>query len=488
MPRPFEGSYAVSLTIALLALVPFILVTTSYELFRPQVIADVGVGAGALSIISGIATAGYAFGALLGGDLIQRFAQRRLFFACESLFVAGSVLAGIAGDPEVFGTGRVLQGFATGLLLVVALPPVVQRFGPGRLPLTTAFVNIGFFGATAAGPLIGGGVAAAGGWRWFYLALACLGASALLLALVTLPEQEAPNPDLQLDRLGLLLALAGTVLPFYASGALAGHGFGSLRFMVPLAVGIACFVALLLVEFHRDEPLSPVKPMWTTIPVAGTVVAMIGGGAFVALLELTERLEVTIAHRSPLSTGLLFWPQVLGVILTAVALGLLIRTRLLPLYVLGGMVVLVGGGALLLAVDSGGSPTVVLAATGLLGLGAGATVSPGLWLAGFSMPAQQVGRTFALVELVRSEADFILAPVLVQVAVVSSAGTLSVGGIDQAIRITLWVTIAATVGVVALYLGGGARLPRPDLEGWLGGEGTAVDSPPLPSLRAPSSR
>ncbi|HLH98853.1 MAG TPA: hypothetical protein VKW08_27400 [Xanthobacteraceae bacterium] len=38
---------------------------------------------------------------------------------------------------------------------------------------------------------------------------------------------------------------------------------------------------------------------------------------------------------------------------------------------------------------------------GLLGLGAGATVSPGLFLAGLSLPTQFIGRILALVELVR---------------------------------------------------------------------------------------
>ena len=77
--RPLEGHYAAMLTSALLALVPFILVTTAAAMFRKLVQAEFGAQPVELEIINGLATAGYAFGALLGGDLINRFRQRRLW-------------------------------------------------------------------------------------------------------------------------------------------------------------------------------------------------------------------------------------------------------------------------------------------------------------------------------------------------------------------------------------------------------------------------
>lgn len=149
-PRPFENSYAVSLSVAILSLVPYIIVTTAYTYFRLQVSFDIHTGRTGLEIIAGLSTAGYAFGALLGGDLVQRFRQRWLFLLVEGLFVLGSVLAAIAPGTVVYGAGRVLQGFTTGILLVVALPPVIQRFPAKKLPITAAMINLGFFGPTSA--------------------------------------------------------------------------------------------------------------------------------------------------------------------------------------------------------------------------------------------------------------------------------------------------------------------------------------------------
>ncbi|HEX3844119.1 MAG TPA: MFS transporter [Steroidobacteraceae bacterium] len=479
--RPFEGVYGVSLPTAILALVPYIIVTSAYTLFRQQVAQEIGASPTGLEIINGLSTAGYAFGALLGGDLIQRFKQRTLFLSCEGLFIASCALCALAANSPVYGAGRVLQGLMTGLLLVIALPPVIQRFPAKRLPVTAAAVNIGFFGAVTVGPLLGGITSFAHAWRAFYAALGGVGCVTWLLALLTLPDAEPFNPRMRFDLAAVALGIPATVLPFWAVGELTGPGFASPLFIGPLTVGVACFVALLLVEYHRKEPLAPVKQMWHTLPLVGTLAAMIGGAAFFTLLMLAQEYLLKIEHASMLQGGLTFWPQVVGVIITATLLGVLLRTRMLPFLVLGGMLLLIGAGALLLRLQPGpGGRTTVLAAAGLLGLGAGATVSPGLYLAAFSLPSRIVGRTFALVELVRSVADFILAPVMLGVARVASGSMQpSAAGLRFSIWLTLGVTAALTLGGVALYLLGGAGLPRPDLVAWIEHNRPAIGSPPL---------
>ena len=158
----------------------------------------------------------------------------------------------------------VLIGFMTGLLLVVALPPVIRRFPPDRMPITSAAVNLGLFGAVTAGPLIGGAVAYGHAWRPFYGGLAGMGAAVFATALFTLPDQPPPDPELRSDFPAIALALAASVLPFLASAELIRHSFRSAWFIAPLAVGFACLVTMLLSEFHQQEPLAPVKPMWHT--------------------------------------------------------------------------------------------------------------------------------------------------------------------------------------------------------------------------------
>lgn len=308
----------------------------------------------------------------------------------------------------------------------------------------------------------------------------------MLGALFTFPDQEPPNRDLPFDRWGIALGFAAPVLLFAASAELSGGGFDSFAFLVPAAAGILCFIALLLVEYHEREPLAPVKLVCSTYPVVGMLVASVGGGAFVTLLELAIDLLRKVGHKAPLGTGIAFWPQVVGVLIAAALLGLLIRTRGLPLLILGGMVALIAGGTMLLGVDPARPGALMLFAVGLMGVGAGATVSPGLYLAGFSLPSPMIGRVFALVELVRAVADYMLAPLMRQVARVGQESTASIlGGLHEAIWITLLIAGEFTLLGPALYLAGGS-LPRPDLRGWLQQEKPAIRSPPLAAQFRPA--
>lgn len=478
-----EGRYTPALITALGSLVPYILVASAATFYRPQVAKDISASQEVLAVIEGVSTAGYAFGALLAGDIINRIAQRHLFLACQVLFIGGWLAVALSGGPTVYGIGRAVAGFATGMLLVTALPPVIRRFPASRLPLTTVFINIGLFGAIAAGPVLGGAIAGWHAWRLLYAGFAVLGCVIVAIAWLALPHEEPSNPDLPFDATAIALGFVGTFLPFFASGELRAHGFGDLVVAVPLAVGLASFVALMLVEYHRRQALAPVEKMWTTLPVIGTLVAMVAGGAFVTLVLLTAQDLIQVKHVAALQAGLAFWPQVVGVLIAAVFLGLLFSTRFLPVLILVGMILLLAGGWMLAGFTGDHADAWFLAAIGLLGFGAGATVSPGLFLAGMPLPSKILGRIFALIELVRSVADFIMAPVIAKIARASpGAKQTTAMGVEQAMEITLAIIAAGLLACLALYLLGGLRLPTPDLKSWIEEDGTALTSPPLAHL------
>lgn len=81
----------------------------------------------------------------------------------------------------------------------------------------------------------------------------------------------------------------------------------------------------------------------------------------------------------------------------------------------GGMLLLAGGAAVLSGVATA-PHVVVIVGSGLVGLGVGASVSPALFMAGFSIRSTQIQRVFALIELLRGVAAFLVAPVILHLA------------------------------------------------------------------------
>ena len=117
------------------------------------------------------------------------------------------------------------------------------------------------------------------------------------------------------------------------------------------------------------------------------------------------------------------------------------------MFILTGMLMLIAAGTMLLLYNAGSSAALRLAAMGALGLGAGATVSPALFLCGLPLQANLLGRIFALIELVRSAADLIIAPVMLRIARLASGSlnhAIEMNGFHEAIFITLMIAVAAT--------------------------------------------
>ena len=80
-------------------------------------------------------------------------------------------------------------------------------------------------------------------------------------------------------------------------------------------------------------------------------------------------------------------------------------------------------------------------------------------------------RVFALIELLRAEADYVMDPIMRRIAAHS--------GIPEAVSLTLLIAIASTVLCVAVYLLSGLRPERPDLERYLEEGEPGLASPPL---------
>jgi hypothetical protein len=288
------------------------------------------------------------------------------------------------------------------------------------------------------------------------------------------PRFDPPDPDLALDRSAIALAVAATVLPFFATSVLAATGFTSPVFLVPFVVGLAALVALVVVEYRKRDPLMPVKALSTQLPVTGTAVAMIAGAVVVTAIQLVQLFLSDVAKEGPAAAGAMFWPLPLGLLVAAGLFGVVLRTRWLAVLVDAGLVALAGAVVLLLFLPRTDPGAVVGWASVLLGFGAGATVSPGLFLAAFGVESQTLGRAFALVELLRSESAYAVAPVVAVVA--QGTGDLS-GGVRTGLLAMATLSGFGLVLALGIPAVSGARLRGPDLQSWLDGEGKALPSP-----------
>lgn len=476
-PRlPLGGNYTAAVILALLALSPFLILTTATSLLAPRLMAELDASRFQLQLSAGMANAAYAFGAVVSADLANRLPQRKVYLFCEAGFVIATVLALSAQGIGQFMAAAILQGLFTGMLLVVALPPLITTHGLDRIPTTAPVISLGLFGMVTAGPVAGGLVGSYGGFRLLYTSVAALAFIGLTVGAMTFMNNLPPARDAPFDWLAIPFAFGATFLPFFGVSWLTHGHFHDPQFIVLVVVGILIGIALVIGQYRKAQPLMPMKPISNTLPVTGTLNAMVVGAVFTTLLELIEVYLADVTRYSPVKIGLLIAPQLLGVIISAVLFRHVVTTKWTPYMALSGLVSVIIGGAVLLGMSPSNAAPVTAVAAFFLGYGAGAGVTPGLFLAGFSVSALQLGPTFALVELLRSEAAFLVGPVLVQLAITRSSLT---HGFHLSVLIVFAFALAAGVFLIALYMAGGARPKAPDLAGWISGTSTGYHSPPL---------
>ncbi len=473
---PLDGRYGAAVAMALLALSPFIVLSTATSLVEQDLLADLGTDRFGVQLSSGLANAGYALGAVVAADLIRRLPARRVFLGCEAAFAAASLAASVAPDVAVFTVGRSVQGLATGMLLVAALPPLVTQHGVRELPRTAAFIDLGLFGMVTLGPAVGGLAASGHAWRVLFAAAAALGVVGLGLGTLAFGRTDAPDPGIGFDFSAIPVAALATVLPFLGVSWLSRGTFTSPGFWLPLAVGLAALVTLVVRQYRKREALMPVTIIANTLPVTGIVLAMVAGAVFTTLVELVTVDLVDVRHLPPVEVGALLATQLVGVVVAATLFRVVIVTRWLPALAFGGAATVGVGGALALLLGVAPTLPVVAVAGLLLGFGAGAGVAPGLFMGGLSAPSSRLGPTFALVELLRSEAAFVVAPVVLAVAMATGDPA---AGVRVGVLVALGVLAAGMAAAAAVLLLGGVRPHAPDLDTWIEGERPAYHSPRL---------
>jgi MFS family permease len=472
---PLAGRYSAVATMVMFALIPYLALSAALGPLTPIISKQLHMSAQTMSLGTGLANAAYALGTVLAVQFAQHLPQRRMMLGYAVLLVIGSLLAATATDAGMFIVGHVIQGLCTSLLLISAVPPLAIGYPANKLRDTAVIMNMCIFGAVALGPLVGGLQAGSNAWRPLFWIVAGIALVALILVVLTFDDAPAANPDSPRDLPAIGLAAVGCVAAFFGASELTSHAFLNVETIVPLLGGLALIIILVVYQCRAKRPLLTIRTMITSsIPVAGIIVALFAAAASVSATALT--VGVLEARYSPLHIGLLYLPEVAGAVLSAIVLGRVIRTRAVHYLPLAGMAMLAAG-IVVFRISVPSSQAMTLVGSGLTGIGLGATVAPALFIAGFSLPSANLQRVFAIVELFRAVAAFMVAPIFIHFAAATG------GGLDAGTAIALWIGLGLAVGGgiigVVIYALSGARPNTPDLDRFLAGLDAAWESPPL---------
>ncbi|MFI0485417.1 MFS transporter [Actinomadura sp. 9N215] len=252
---------------------------------------------------------------LLGGGLGDRFGRRRVYLVGVVWFAAASLLCGLAPSLEWLIAGRALQGIGGAMVVPGSLALIQSTFHPDDRARAIGWWS-GMSGmAGAAGPLLGGVLVDAAGWRWVFLINVPIAAVLAWLLIVHVPESRHGGLSGRFD-------VAGAVLAALALGALSYALIQATDTPVSATVaallGLAVSLAFVWVERRARTPMLPLG-LFASRPfsVANLASFFLYGGLAGLFFLLPIQLQVTAGY-STLAAGLALLPlTVLALVLSA---------------------------------------------------------------------------------------------------------------------------------------------------------------------------
>jgi MFS transporter, DHA2 family, multidrug resistance protein len=315
----------------------------------------------------------------ISGWAADRFGTKRLFMGSVLLFTLGSLLCAMAPNILLLIIFRVIQGMGGGMLLPLSFVILTRESGPKRLGRLVALGAVPFLIGPVGGPILGGWLIGAYGWKWIFLINLPIGLTAFALAAILFPK-DRPAPSEAFDAVGALLLSPGVATLLAGLSAIpARHTVADRYVLIPAMTGVTLIVAFVFHAWHRtDHPLIDLRLFKNRVVAQANVTQLIFAATFVGVSLLVPSYFQVALHQTSMQSGMHFMAMGLGFVLTMPLAGAFMDKHGPGKVVLVGFPLMAVGLAILtvgVARHADYWPT-LLAGLIIIGLGVGCTSTP----------------------------------------------------------------------------------------------------------------
>ena len=256
----------------------------------------------------------------ISGKLGDLFGRKRFLQGGMLGFLTASALCGLAPAMPFLVAARAVQGIFGGFLTSSALASMADLYLPAtRAKMQGVFASVFAVGAIS-GPILGGILTDAFGWRSVFYVNIPVGAVAFALVLISMPVIRTKSSWRDIDVRGAAL-LAAAIVPFLIALTASRSGAGGAFAGGLLALAAVMLVAFLLQERRAAHPIMPLSlfkvPTFSVAVVVSFLTAMgvFGSNIFVPLVYQG------LLGLTPTASGFLMAPRMIGMVIASLISG-----------------------------------------------------------------------------------------------------------------------------------------------------------------------
>ncbi|MEU6523923.1 MFS transporter [Streptomyces sp. NPDC046924] len=389
----------VAVSVALMAVIASV---SGLNVAQTDLAVEFGASQGTIVWIINIYTLTLAALLLPLGALGDRLGRKPMLVTGLIVFLAASVLAGLAPSAGIMLAARVLSGVGAAMIMPITLAVITSTF-----PEEERGKAIGVWtGVAGGGGILGMFLSAllvdVASWRWLFVLPVALILVALAMTLRSVPDsrEHAGHPFDTVGALTSVVAVVGLVFTLQEGPE---RGWTAPATLIALAVGVLAGVVFVAWELRRrDASLLDVRLFRERRLASGslTLLVVFGVQAGIAVV-LFPFLQAVLGWSGLLSTLALMPMAVLMMATSGLAPHLAARIGARPTVATG--VALGGAGLALMAgfVSVDGGYLSILPGMAAMGLGTGLAMTPSTEAITDSLPRRKQGVASALNDVTR---------------------------------------------------------------------------------------
>lgn len=351
-PQPQERTHKeimVVMTALMLALLLSALDQTIVATALPRIASDLH----GLNKLSWVATAYLLTSAIstpLYGKIGDMYGRKKIFQISIIIFLLGSALCGLSTSMNELVFFRALQGIGAGGLISLVLAIIGDVVPPRQRGRYQGYFGAVFGVASVLGPLLGGFLADANtilgvsGWRWIFYINVPIGIIALFV-IATRLHLPVLRLRHKIDYTGALtLSIAAASLILVSVWAGVTYTWSSWQIISLLVVGLLFSAIFAINEYYVKEPIIPISLFKGSIFSISVIISFLSGIImFASILYIPEYQQIVRGY-SPIKSGLLTVPLVIGLFIASLISGRLITRygRYRPYPIIGSAVLILG--------------------------------------------------------------------------------------------------------------------------------------------------
>jgi DHA2 family methylenomycin A resistance protein-like MFS transporter len=250
---------------------------------------------------------------LTAGAIADRTGARRVFVGGFCLFTLASVICGLAPNLDVLVGARAVQGVGAAILVPASLSLLNHSYPePKARARAVGLYLAGASASLSGGPLVGGLLIAAVGWRAIFFINVPVAAAGVYLTLrwatetTTAPERGIDPPG----QLAAILALVALVAATIEGGRV---GFANPWVLAGFAASLVAVAVFVAIEARSPRPMLPLGLFRSRTFSASAAIGLFINTFFYGLIFTFSLLFQREQHLSPLQTGLALAPTMVAI-------------------------------------------------------------------------------------------------------------------------------------------------------------------------------